>query len=384
MKIDSKISHIGRDPQNHHGAVNIPPYRASTFLYDSLDTLWGKATQPYQYARAGTPSTHALATSIAALEGGAHAFLTPSGLSAITLAIMSTIKAGAHILVADSVYTPTRNLCNELLPQFDITTEYYDPCIGGGIAALIRPETCLIFTESPGSITFEMQDIPAITTVARKANIATIIDNTWGGLLNFNPFAHGIDLSIQSATKYIIGHADAVLGSVTANAAYAERLQKTHQQMGYYAAPDDIYLALRGLRTLGIRLAHHHASALTIAAWLRELPFVREVLFPPLADTRGHDLWKRDFSGGCGLLGFVMEECAYDALAAMVDNMRLFGMGYSWGGFESLIVPFRKLTRALPLSIPDGQLIRLHIGLEDVSDLQQDLVDGFVRAGFTL
>lgn len=384
MKKASTAIHIGRDPHQHFGAVNIPPYRASTFIYESLSTLWGDSTPPYAYGRDGTPSMRALQKSIATLEGGTRSYLTPSGLSAIALAILAVIKPNHHILVSDSVYTPTRHFCEDLLARFGIVTEFYDPLIGRDIATLLRPETCLIFTESPGSLTFEVQDIPAIAKVARAANIPTIIDNTWGALINFDPFAHGIDISVQALTKYLIGHADALLGSVTTNDAYTQVVEKTNRMMGYCAAADDIYLGLRGLRTLPLRLERHCASALTIANWLRKLPFVREVMFPPQKESPGHKLWKRDFTGGCGLLGLIIDPRPQKAFAAMADNMRLFRMGYSWGGYESLIVPYKKITRTTSLSLPDGQFIRLHVGLEDVGDLQQDLSDGFARARFKI
>ena len=307
--------------------------------------------------------------------------LTPSGASAVALAILSVVKSGDHILMVDSAYKPTRRFCDTFLRKLGVETEYYVPTIGADISTRLRDNTSLIFTESPGSQTFEVQDIPAICKIAKADNIKTAIDNTWASPLYFDPFSHGLDLSVQALTKYVVGHADALLGSVTANEENLKALKNTHTELGHCAGPDDIYLALRGLRTLPTRLAQHQNSAVEIATWLNSLSFVDEVLYPALPGATGHELWKRDFKGATGLFGLRLAPCSEDQLAAMLDNMRLFGMGYSWGGFESLIVP-ASVHRTAELYEETGQLLRLHIGLEDVEDLKADLADGFARAGY--
>ena len=384
MKDETKSINVGRGDQHHFGAVNMPVYHASTILYPSLAALRKRTDMPYSYARKGTPSSNALEKAVATLEGGADCVLTPSGLAGLTLAFLAVVKAGDHILITDSVYAPTRALCDDYFPSLDIECEYYDPLIGGDIERLVRPNTSLIFTESPGSQTFEVQDIPAICAVARARGITTIIDNTWGALLHFNPFAHGIDISVQAATKYIVGHADAMLGTVTSTAAIAEQVRNAHKQFGFCAAPDDVFLALRGIRTLPLRLQKHQESALVIARWLESLPFVRRVLFPALESSAGHELWKRDFKGAAGLFSFELEPCSEAQLAAMLDNMAHFAMGYSWGGFESLIIPCA-FTRTIGETYnTDGQYLRVHIGLEHCDDLLADLAAGFARAGFSV
>ncbi len=381
MKDKTKAILSGRDPEAHQGAVNTPVYHASTILYPSLDAIRGRAPMEYTYGRAGTPTSRALETAIAEIEGGAGCLLTPSGASAVALAILSVVKSGDHILMVDSVYKPTRRFCDTFLRKMGVETEYYVPTIGADISTRLRDNTSLIFTESPGSQTFEVQDIPAICEIAKARNIKTAIDNTWASPLYFDPFSHGLDLSVQALTKYVVGHADALLGSVTANEENLKALKDTHAELGHCAGPDDIYLALRGLRTLPTRLAQHQNSALEIATWLNGLSFVDEVLYPALPGAAGHELWKRDFKGATGLFGVRLAPCSEDQLAAMLDNMRLFGMGYSWGGFESLIVPASVHRTAEPYE-ETGQLLRLHIGLEDVEDLKADLADGFARAGY--
>ena len=383
MKDKTKAILTGRDPEAHHGVVNTPVYHASTILYPSLDAIRGRVPMTYKYGRSGTPTSRALETAITEIEGGAGCVLTPSGASAVALAILSVVKAGDHILMVDSAYAPTRRLCDTFLLKMNIETEYYAPNIGAGIVDKLRDNTSLIFTESPGSQTFDVQDIPAICAVAKTHNVKTAIDNTWASPLYFDPFSHGIDLSAQALTKYVVGHADALLGSVTANDATLESVKDTHAQLGHCAGPDDIYLALRGLRTLPTRLAQHARNALDIATWLNSLPFVQDVLYPALPGAPGHDIWKRDFKGGSGLFAVRLAPCSEDQLAAMLDNMRLFGMGYSWGGFESLIVP-AAVKRTAETYEETGQLLRLHIGLEDVDDLKADLADGFTRAGYVL
>lgn len=381
MKDETKAILGGRTPEKFDGAVNTPVYHASTILYPSLAAIRGTQKIPFTYGRRGTPTSHALETAINDLEGAAGTVLTPSGASAVSLAILSAVKAGAHMLMVDTAYYPTRKFCDDVLRNMGVETEYYDPLIGGDIAGLIRDNTALIFMESPGSQTFEMQDVPAIVAAAKAKGVMTAIDNTWATPLFFKPLAHGVDMSIQAATKYIVGHADALLGTIATNEAHHKKLRSVHGQLGLCAGPDDIYLALRGLRTMPTRLKQHQQAALHIAEWLQSLAFVRRVLYPALPDAQGHDIWQRDFLGAAGLFTFEMEPCSEAQLAAMLDNMRLFGMGYSWGGFESLIVPC-EITRTATRFETDGQMLRLNIGLEHVDDLKEDLSDGFGRAGY--
>lgn len=373
---DTKLVELGRNPPAHNGAVNVPVYRVSTVLFPDVETMLTEK-QPYTYGRRGTPTTRALEEAICALEGGARTVLTPSGLSACTLSILAVCGAGDHILVADSVYGPTRIFCDKMATRFGVSTTYFEPLIGGGIAKLFRPKTKAVFLESPGSLTFEVQDVPAIAAAARAKNIAVIIDNTWGTPLYFNALAHGCDLSVHSATKYIAGHADALLGTVTANAAYKDKLVAAHGTLGLCASGDDAYLTLRGLRTLGARLRRQQETATELAVWLKSRDEVARILYPPLHDDPGHAIWKRDFTGACGLFGVVLKPASDKAVAAMLDGMKHFGLGYSWGGFESLVVPTR-YHRDFPPKF-EGPLIRIHAGLEDVEDLKADLATGLER-----
>jgi cystathionine beta-lyase len=373
---DTKIIEAGRDPALHAGAVNTPVYRASTILFPDLETMRTEA-QAYTYGRRGTPTTRGLEQAVCGLEGGARTVLTPSGLSACTLAILSVCGAGDHILVTDSVYGPTRVFCQKLGKRYGITTTYFEPCIGAGIADLFQPQTKAVFLESPGSFTFEVQDVPAIAAIAHERGAAVILDNTWATPFYFSAFGHGVDLSVQAATKYIGGHADVLMGTVTANVAYKDRLVETHGTLGLCASGDEAYLALRGLRTLGVRLKRQQESATEIAAWLKTRPEVARVLYPPLHDDPGHALWKRDFTGACGLFSVVLKPASDRAVAAMVDGLEHFGLGYSWGGFESLIVAGH-VPRSFPPKL-EGPLLRLHIGLEDVEDLKADLSHGLER-----
>jgi cysteine-S-conjugate beta-lyase len=373
---ETKIIEAGRDPALHAGAVNVPVYRASTILFPDLKTMRSEA-QPYTYGRRGTPTTRALEQALCGLEGGARTVLTPSGLSACTLSILSVCGAGDHILVTDSVYGPTRVFCQKLGKRYGITTTYFEPCIGAEIKQMFRPETKAVFLESPGSFTFEVQDVPAIAAMAHEHGAAVILDNTWATPICFDAFGHGVDLSVQAATKYIGGHADVLMGTVTANEAYKGRLVETHGTLGLCASGDEAYLAMRGLRTLSIRLKRHQESATEIGAWLKSRPEVARVLYPPLHDDPGHALWKRDFTGACGLFGVVLKPVSDGAVAVMVDGLEHFGLGYSWGGFESLIVAGH-VPRSFPPKL-EGPMLRLHIGLEDVEDLKADLASGFER-----
>ena len=373
---DTKIVEAGREPSLHAGAVNTPVYRVSTVLFPDAETMRTQG-QPYTYGRRGTPTTRAFEQALCALEGGARTVLTPSGLSACNLAILTACGAGDHILVTDSVYGPTRVFCQRLGKRYGISTTYFEPCIGAGIVEQFRPETKAVFLESPGSFTFEVQDVPAIAAAAHARGIAVIMDNTWATPLHFNALAHGVDLSVQAVTKYVSGHSDVLMGSVTANAAFKDRLVDTHGTLGLCASGDEAYLAARGLRTLAVRLKRHQESATEIAAWLKTRDEVARVLYPPLHDDPGHALWKRDFTGACGLFSIVLHPVSEKALNAMVDGLEHFGLGYSWGGFESLVVPGH-FPRSFPPQL-EGPLLRLHIGLEDVDDLKADLAAGFER-----
>jgi cystathionine beta-lyase len=380
----TKLVHAGRRSSQYHGVVNPPVLHASTILFDSLADLEnagasvpGKVT----YGRHGTPTRFLLEEAVAELEGGFGTLCVSSGVAAIANAILAFLKPGDHILITDSTYFPTRNLCNTFLKKFGVETEYYDPAIGSGIADLIRDNTVLVWCESPGSLTFEMQDIPAIAKAAHARNVKVMLDNTWASPILCRPFELGVDVSVQAGTKYIVGHSDVMLGTITT--ATEEDLLTIKKQVlisGDAVGPDDCYLAQRGLRTLAVRLKQHHESGLKVANWLQTRPEVKRVLHPGLPDDPGHAIWKRDFSGGCGLFSFVMEQVEKAQLANMVDNMELFGMGFSWGGFESLILPSdpTKIRTATKWD-DDGQLIRLHIGLEDPDDLIADLEAGFAR-----
>lgn len=362
---------------SEHGIVNPAVYHASTITFPDVSTLVNKA-QPYLYGRRGTPTSRAFETAVAEMEGGHDCKAAPSGLSAISATLLAFLKSGDHLLMVDTAYEPGRHFCNTLLKGLGIETTYYDPLIGKNIASLIRPNTRMIYCESPGSQTMEVQDVPAIAEAARKAGIICVLDNTWSGGMYFRAFDHGCDISIQAATKYISGHSDVMLGTVVCNKATWPRFQEAFETMGLFTGPDDMYLGLRGLRTLEVRLARHMQSALTVAEWLRGRPEVETVLHPGLANAPGHTLWKRDFSGSSGLFSVVLKPVSDAAAAAMLDHLQLFSMGYSWGGFESLIVPFKPHRSATEWT-SKGTCLRLHIGLEDTDDLINDLSEGFAR-----
>ena len=379
QKQATRLAHAGRDPGHFHGFVNTPIYRGSTVLFPTAAALEAN-DQEYTYGRLGTPTVKALAESIAELEGGHATLLTPSGLSAIAATFLALVSAGDHVLVSDSVYRPTRRFCDSVLKRLGVETTYYDPLVGGRIKELIRPNTKVVFTESPGSQTFEVQDMPAIAAAAHTAGAVVVLDNTWATPLYFKPFAHGADVSIHAATKYIIGHADAMLGAITANEAVWPKVSRTHDELGLCPGPEDVYLGLRGLRSLGVRLARHQASGLAIAEWLAKRPEVARVIHPALPCDPGHAIWKRDFTGASGLFAVVLKPAAKKAVAAMLDGLELFGMGYSWGGFESLIIPFDPTSyRTATKWKAEGPALRLHIGLEEVEDLKADLEAGFAR-----
>ena len=374
-KPETRLTSEGRMSAEHFGVVNTPVYRASTILYPDLAALKANK-QPYTYGRRGTPSTKSFEDAISAIEGAAKTVSVTSGVQAIALAILSVCGAGDHILVVDSCYEPTRTLCDRTLRRLGIETSYYAP--GDDITPYLKPNTKAVFCESPGSLTFEIEDIPALAAVAHSHGAAVLMDNTWATPLFFQPLAHGVDLSIQAATKYIGGHADVMLGYVSANEKHAARLHQTHGDMGLFASGDDCFLGLRGLRTLAVRLKQHQETGLALARWLKARPEVARILHPALPDDPGHALWKRDFSGACGLFGVILKPVSEAAVAALVDGLQHFGIGYSWGGFESLIVPahIRRDVRPFPA---EGPVLRIHAGLEDPADLIADLEQGFKR-----
>ena len=375
----TRLVHSGRDAEEQFGFVNPPIVRGSTVLFPDVAALMSGDAR-YTYGRHGSPTVRLLEEAIAELEGGACTRLTPSGLAAISAALLSFVEAGDHILVTDSVYRPTRRFCDRVLKRLGVETEYYDPTIGEGIAALIRNNTRLVFTESPGSHSFEMQDIPAIAAAAHARSAWVLTDNTWATPLFFKPFAHGVDVSIQAATKYIVGHSDAMLGAITANERAADRVQAVHTDLGLCPGPEDCSLALRGLRTMGVRLERHQHSGLEIARWLGDRPEVSRVLHPALPEHPGHAIWQRDYTGASGLFSVILHPASREAVAAMLDSLKLFGLGFSWGGFESLVVPSDPSpNRTATKWKAEGPALRFHIGLEDVGDLKADLAAGVDR-----
>jgi cystathionine beta-lyase len=362
---------------SEHGIVSPGVYHASTILYPSADALRA-GNQQYTYGRKGTPTSRALEDTIAALEGGHACKVTPSGLAAIASVFMAFLDTGDHVLITDSAYRPTRTLANGLLKRMGIESSFYDPADPEAVRKGLKANTKLVFTECPGSQTFEVQDIPAICKLAHEAGALVAIDNTWSAGHYFKAFEHGCDISLQAATKYLVGHSDCMMGCVTVSEEHWPRYKAAYEEMGLFAGPDDMYLTLRGIRTLDVRLERHMKSGLAIAEWLRGRDEVAEVLHPGLPGAPGHDIWKRDFTGACGLFGFVMKESGQAKVDAFLNALTLFGMGYSWGGFESLAIPCDVTTyRSATTWNRDGQLMRLHIGLEDVEDLKADLERAF-------
>jgi cystathionine beta-lyase len=369
----------GRDPFSQYGFVNPPVYHASTVLFPTAEDYLAHRGR-YQYGRRGTPTSEALETALRDLEGPACAgvALAPSGLSAISAAFFALLQTGDDVLVADSAYRPTRTFCDTILSRYGITTRYYDPLVGGGIAALMRPATRAVFVESPGSLSFDVQDVPAIAEAAHARGAFVIMDNTWASPLYFRAFDKGVDVSVQAGTKYIGGHSDVMLGTVSANAATWARVKEFVGSSGLCVGPDDIYLGLRGLRTMGVRLARHYESGVAIARWLAKRPEVARVLHPALPEDPGHALWRRDFTGACGLFAVVFKPVPQSAVNAFLNALTLFGMGASWGGYESLAIPFDcSGFRTATAWAPGGPTVRFHIGLEAVSDLIADLERGF-------
>lgn len=381
LRPDTQLVHGGRRTEWTQGIVNPAVWRASTVLYDDIAAMRAAGRNPdaqLYYGRRGTPTQWALADALTALEPGAHGtLLYPSGVAAVAGALLSVLRPGDDLLMVDSAYEPTRAFCRTMLAPFGITTRFYDPRIGAGIADLIGPNTRALFMESPGSLTFEMQDVPAMCAVARARGVVTMLDNTWATPLLFPALANGVDLAIMACTKYVVGHSDAMLGSVTATAAAWPALKANAVAMGQHVAPDDAFLGSRGLRTMGVRLRQHGASALKVATWLAGRPEVARILFPALPGDPGHALWKRDFTGASGLFGVVMNGGDDAARTRMIDGLALFGIGFSWGGFESLVIPVDPASlRTATRWSAEGPMIRLHIGLEDPDDLIADLARG--------
>ncbi|EZP54848.1 cystathionine beta-lyase [Sphingomonas sp. RIT328] len=378
----TRVVQAGRRAEWTQGIVNPPVWRASTILYDSIADLRANAGRDTHhrlyYGRRGTPTQWSLADALTSLEPGAEAtFLYPSGVAAIAAALLSVLSPGDELLLVDSAYDPTRGQAMQLLKRFGITTRFYDPLIGAGIESLIGPATRAIFMESPGSLTFEVQDVPAIVAVAKRHGLVTLLDNTWATPLFFPAIEQGVDLTILAATKYVVGHSDAMLGSVTAAPGHFARLRDMSFQLGQVASPDDSWLGSRGLRTMAVRLAQHQRSALAVARWLETRPEVAQVLHPALPACPGHATWVRDFKGSSGLFSFVLDGGGEAPRAALIDALELFGIGYSWGGFESLAIPAdpARIRTAAPRDYA-GPLVRLQIGLEDADDLIADLDRG--------
>ena len=380
MKLDTLLVHAGRDPQRFEGLVNPPVTRASTILHESMASFNAAAADkhgvPY-YGRYGTGISKLLAQACAELDGGAGAVLFPSGLAAIAGTLAALLEPGGELLMVESVYAPVRDLCEKVLRPQGIDTRFYPPEVGAGIAALIRPQTRAIYCESPGSHTFEMQDIPAIGQVAAAQGIPVLVDNTWATPYFFKPLLHGADIAIQAATKYLVGHSDAMLGVAVCNPAYLPVLQRSTALHGNSVSADDCFLALRGMRTLAVRLRQHYEGAMKVASWMQGRPQVKRVLYPPLSSGADRALWQRDFTGASGLFGVEFDPACAPGIERFVDGLQLFGIGVSWGGFESLVLPSHvRRERPSPFA---GPLVRFHIGLEDPDDLIADLAAGLGR-----
>lgn len=384
MEKDTLLNTMGCLPDEHGGVVNTPVYRASTILFSKLADFEAAERGEFAgvtYARYGTRTQQELEKAIAMLEDADYCIVTSSGLAAIVISLMAFLKEGDHVLMVDNVYGSTRKFCEYELKRFGVEITYYDPTIGAGISELIKSNTRVVYVESPGSLTFEVQDIPGIAKAAHEKNCVVIGDNTWATPLYMRPFDLGIDISVQSATKYIGGHSDLIMGAISCKKEHYTKLLRTYRNTGMTASADSCYLAQRGLRTMAVRLKQHHENGLKVAQWLKARPEVEVVLHPALPGASGYDMWKRDFTGACGLFGFVLKEpVAHNALSAMMDNMELFGMGYSWGGYESLLIPIAPKTIRTATKWPyQGQTFRIHIGLENLNDLIHDLELGFTR-----
>ncbi|MEP0277731.1 MAG: cystathionine beta-lyase [Nitratireductor sp.] len=377
--MNTLLTRCGYDPRDYFGFVNPPVVHASTVLFPDSATMAAR-DQKYTYATRGTPTSDALAAAVDALEGSAGTIVVPSGLAAVTVPLLAFLSAGDHVLIVDSVYHPTRNFADTMLTRLGVEVQYYAPEIGAGIASLMKSNTRVVFTEAPGSNTFEMQDIPAIAKAARQWGAVVMMDNTWATPVYFRPLEHGVDISIHAATKYPAGHSDLLLGTVSANEEHWPRLLATHHTLGACAGPDDVYQVLRGLRTMGVRLERHQQSALDLARWLEGREGVAQVLHPGLESHPGHAIWKRDFSGASGIFSIVLDGGGTEKAHAFLDALTLFGLGYSWGGYESLAVHVWLGDRTVAKKDYGGPLIRLQIGLEDVADIRADLKRGLAAA----
>jgi cystathionine beta-lyase len=387
MKKDTQLVQSGRKDLGNPGIVNTPVYRASTVLFENLGQMqdvqaaWLRDEAAPTYGITNMPNGLALETAVAELEGGYRALSFPSGHAAVAAALLACTKAGDHILVPDSCYGPARHTCTHFLARFGVETEFYDPLVGSEIVELMRDNTSVVYTESPGSHTFEVQDIPAIARVAHAGGAKVIMDNAWATGMYFRAFEHGVDLVVQPATKYLAGHSDVLVGLVVASEATWPLLRDCSRNLGQHVSPDDSFLTLRGLRTLGVRLPRHQETALALTQWLLQRREVKRVLYPALPGDPGYALWKRDFLGASGLFAIELEPCSIQAIAAMLDHYELFALGYSWGGFESLVVPANIAHARSVKPWKGGPLVRYHAGLEDAGDLIRDLEAGFARLG---
>lgn len=383
MKKDTLLTHVGRNPAQTQGTVNMPVFRTSTVVFPNLESYEKRDPDDYKsmrYGVHGTPTTWAFEDAVARMEGGYQAVAVPSGLAAITAALSAFVKQGDHLLVTDSAYAPTRIFCDRQLRANGIEVEYYDPLLGAGISQLIKANTKAVFCEAPGSLTFEMQDIPAIAAAAHARGIPVIADTTWGTPYFFRSFECGVDVSIHAATKYIVGHSDVLMGVIVTNEKYWLPVRHTIADFGYCVSPDDCYLALRGFRTIGVRMKQQMANALAVARWLQARPEVQRVLYPALEDDPGYAIWKRDFEGAASLFGIVLHSTPREKVAAFVNALKLFGIGSSWGGYESLVTaPHPENVRTATQWNPGGPTVRLHIGLEDPADLIADLEQALTR-----
>ncbi|MFT2798713.1 cystathionine beta-lyase [Serratia sp. N21D137] len=380
FSIGTRITQIGRDPAKQAGFVNSAVYRGSTVIFPTVSDIEHNRAE-FNYGTMGTPTIANLENAWSELAGAAGTVLSPSGLGAIALALLTTLKAGDHLLMPDSVYKPTRLFCAGMLGKMGIETTYYDPLIGADIGTLFRPNTTTLFLESPGSQSFEIQDIPTMTALAKQQGIATIIDNTWATPVFFRAHEHGCDISVEAGTKYLGGHSDLLMGVVSANDAWWPKLRETYDLMAMLPGAEDCFLALRGLRTMYLRLKEAEKRGLEMAHWLKSRPEVLKVLHPAFPDCPGHEFWKRDFTGSSGLFSIILQpEYTKAGVDNMLDNMSIFAMGYSWGGFESLVIPFNCAEyRTVTQWQPGGRALRLQIGLEDMDELKADLEQGFER-----